>query len=53
MHYRWAPPFYGIEKLQTNPVGLNGAAIDVIAQQFGVLHNRVFAFTERLPAPRP
>lgn len=48
MHYRWAPPFYAVEKLRTNPVGINGEAIDKMSQQFEDLHNRVYAFTESL-----
>lgn len=51
--YRWAPPWYGIEKLKTNPVGLNGAGIDEVSQQFEILHNRVHAFTEKIPQLRP
>jgi hypothetical protein len=47
--YRWAPPFYGVEKLRTNPVGLNGVGIDSVSQQFEELHNRVAVFTDAIP----
>lgn len=46
--YRWAPPFYGAEKLRADPVGLNCAGIEERISQFSDLHNRVFIFTERL-----
>ena len=46
--YRWAPPFYGLEKLRTNFVGINSATIEAISLQFEDLHNQVHAFTEAL-----
>lgn len=48
MHYRWAPPYYGVRKLRTNPVGHNGETIDATSLQFEILHNQVAAFTDAL-----
>jgi hypothetical protein len=46
--YRWAPPWYGVRKLRTNPVGFNGHALDAISHHFEHLHSQVFSFTESL-----
>lgn len=51
--YRWAPPFYGVEKLRTDPIGACGAEIDATSEQFELLNHQVTAFTERLPELRP
>jgi len=48
MLYRWAPPWYGIEKLRTSPVGLNGAGIEQVSQKFEDLNNRALVFSESL-----
>lgn len=46
--YRWAPPFYGQEKLRTNFIGDNAAQIEATGLQFEALNNEVVSFAESL-----
>lgn len=47
--FRWAPPFYGISKLRTDPVGLNSHAIAEIRAKFEAITVRAEALSARLP----
>ena len=44
--YRWDPPFDGVRKLRTNPVGADAASIDATSRQFEDLNNKAIAFTD-------
>lgn len=49
--YRWAPPWYGIDKLKTNPVGMNASGINAISEKFEDLAGVVAKFTAGLKGP--
>jgi len=50
--YRWGAPFYSMDNLRTDPVGVDSASIEVVQKEFEALHNRVFRLTNALfPAP--